>query len=130
MLHMTKLGCTISLPWGSKDRYDQIWDVDGRLIRVQIKTARAADDQHSGIIFNCYTVSNGTKHFYSKNEIDYFATYWNEKVYLVPIDECSCQKNLRFFSTSKYTNLSAVNWASDYEVEKVLGITDKSRSAA
>ena len=29
---------------------------------------------------------------YSKEEIDYFATYWEGKCYLVPVEECSTEK--------------------------------------
>lgn len=120
LLYVTKLGYSVSIPWGDKDRYDQIWDINGKLIRIQVKTAKELDEQKSGIKINCYTVCNGKKHTYTKNEIDYFATYWNNKVYLIPIEECSQNKNLRFFTTSKHTNLNAINWAKDYEIEEVL----------
>ena len=120
LLILTQLGYSVSIPWGDKDRYDQIWDINGKLIKVQIKTCRAIDEEESGIVFNCYTVSNGKKHTYSKEEIDFFATVWKDKIYLIPIEECSQQKNLRFFSKSKYTNLKQINWAKDYELQEVL----------
>jgi hypothetical protein len=31
---VTELGHTVSIPFGNKDRYDQIWDVNGKLLKV------------------------------------------------------------------------------------------------
>ncbi len=120
LLYMTKLGYSISIPWGDKDRYDQLWDINNKIYKIQIKTASPIDEIKSGIKINCYSVSNGKKHTYTSDEIDFFATFWDGKVYLIPISECSTQKNLRFFITSKHTNPNQINWAKDYEVEEVL----------
>ena len=120
LLYMTKLGYTVSIPYGDKERYDQIWDINGKLIRVQIKTANSIDELESAILVYCYSTSNGKRHKYTKDEIDYFATYWKNKVYLIPVEQCSTQKILRFSAPNTITNLKVVNWAKDYEVEEVL----------
>lgn len=72
--YIIKKGYSVSIPFGDKDRYDQIWDIEGRLFRVQVKTCKWIDEEHSAIEFACYTVCNGSKHTYSKKEIDLFAT--------------------------------------------------------
>ena len=120
LLYITKLGYTVSIPYGDKERYDQIWDINGKLIRVQIKTASPIDDIESAILVYCYSTSNGKRHKYTKDEIDYFATYWKNKVYLIPVEQCSTQKILRLSTPNTITNLKIVNWAKDYEVEEVL----------
>lgn len=116
-------GYSVSIPFGDKDRYDQIWDINGNLIRVQIKTSRWKSEQQKAIIFSCkssYARSTGVKkHIYSKNEIDYFATYWDGKVYLVPVEECSTEKTLWFEKPSN--GCSKCSFAADYEMEAVLG---------
>ena len=109
LTYITKLGYSVSIPFGDKDRYDQIWDINGKLLRVQIKTASPLDEEVSGI----------KSHTYTKNDIDFFATCWDEKVYLIPIEECSHSKKLRFFS-NKSSQIKGINWAKDYEVEEVL----------
>lgn len=48
LLYVTKLGYSVSIPWGDKDRYDQIWDINGKLIRIQVKTAKELDEQKAG----------------------------------------------------------------------------------
>lgn len=120
LLYITKLGYSVSIPWGDKDRYDQIWDINGKLVKVQIKTAKEVDEEKSAILVYCYSTCNGVKHKYTKEEIDYFATFWEGKVYLIPVEQCSTQKVLRFSSPNTISNPSIVNWAKDYEVEEVL----------
>lgn len=31
---LTELGYCVSIPFGNKDRYDQIWDVNGKLLKI------------------------------------------------------------------------------------------------
>ena len=77
-------------------KYDLIVDVNNQLLRLQVKTARQITP--SSIAFNCRsTTKNSVTHksrSYQVDEIDYFATYWNNRVYLVPVGECSSQKTL------------------------------------
>lgn len=83
---------------------------------MQVKTSRWIDDEHSGIIFNCYSVNNGKKHKYTKDEIDVFATIFEGQLYVVPVVECSNEKKLRFFSTQ--ASQPNINWANDYTFEE------------
>ena len=50
-------------------------------------------------------------------EIDYFATYFNNKCYLVPIEECSSEKTLRFEPPANGQRVG-ITFAEDYELEK------------
>ena len=112
---LTELGVCVSIPFGDKSRYDQIWDINGRLIKIQIKSCRWKDNRKTGIIFNCYSVCNGKKHYYTKNEIDYFAVYWDNKYYLIPIEECSSDKTLWFELSPKANGKCSM--AVEYELE-------------
>ena len=111
-----ELGYSVSIPFGDKDKYDQIWDINGKLLKIQIKTCRWKDENHTGIIFNCYSVSNGIKHFYSKDDIDYFVTYWDGKCYMVPIEECKQEKTLWFIPKQ----LNSCKYAKDYEITNII----------
>ena len=56
---------------------------------------------------------------YSKEDIDYFMTSWNGKCYLIPVEECSTKKYIRF--TAPLNNQwSKITWGPDYEVDKVI----------
>lgn len=117
--HILKMGYSVSIPFGDKDRYDQIWDINGKLLRIQVKTASPVEEEERVIKFSGKSVSNGKAHIYTKNDIDYFATYWKGNVYLVPVEECSGEKKLRFLPP-KNGQVKGINWAKDYLVEEVL----------
>ena len=67
------------------------------------------------------TTRNGTfvRHAYTKNEIDYFVTSFEEKCYLIPVEECGCDKRLRLLPT-KNGQTRGISWAKDYEMEEVI----------
>lgn len=87
-------GCGVSIPFGDNSRYDFIADVDGYLLKIQVKTASLKDE--NAIKFSCRSIHvncTGVKNVrYSANEIDYFATYWDNQCYLIPVEECSVEK--------------------------------------
>lgn len=120
--YVLQMGFSVSIPFGDKNRYDQIWDINGKLLKIQIKTARLNEKEKNpknvSIRFNCRSVVNGKVKKYSKNEIDFFATYWNDEVYLIPVEECSLEKVLRFSSSAP--NQPAICWAKDYTIEEVI----------
>ena len=120
MLFLVKKGYSVSIPFGDKDKYDQIWDIDGKLYRAQVKTSRLYK-KNTGVAieFNTTGTSNGKKTLYSKKDIDFFATYWNEQVYAVPVEETSSKKVLRFETTNNQPNIC---WAKDYTFEKIFKI--------
>ena len=114
-------GCGVSIPFGDNSKYDFIADVEGQLLKIQVKTASLKDE--NSIKFSCRSTHvncSGVKHTrYSKDEIDYFATYWNGQCYLVPISECSVEKTLRF-TPPKNGQIKGITFAHEYTLEKQL----------
>ena len=113
-LFFTSLGYNVSIPLGEDCRYDMIVDIEGMLLRIQVKHPSETD---TGIVIQ--TKSNQTngsinKSFtYNKEQIDYFATYYNNQCYLIKVEECSSQKALAFNKVQ-----STQNYIKDYEAEK------------
>ena len=125
LLYVIKKGYSVSIPYGDKDRYDQIWDINNRLYKIQIKTSRWHDETHSALEFNTrssYVKSSGNiAKQYTSDEIDYFATIFQGQVYVVPVEECGkTTKILRFQTLLKSPN---INWASNYTFENIFHIT-------
>ena len=110
-----KSGYIVSIPYGDCARYDQIWDLQGKMLRVQIKTARWKDNRKTAIVFNCYSVSNGEKHKYSAKDVDCFATFWEGSCYLVPSKDCATEKTLWVEPPS--VNCDRICLAKDYELK-------------
>ena len=122
LTYVSKLGYQVSIPFGDRERYDQIWDIDGKLLKVQVKTSREIDNG-AAAVFSCRSsrrsAGKNKNSRYQDTEIDYFATVWQGKCYLVPIQETSTEKILRF-APPKNGQTRGVNFAKDYEIEVIL----------
>lgn len=118
--YLYKLGYQVSTPYGENSRYDLIVDINGKLIRVQCKSC-VLGEGGSFINFRCVSVRKNTKKTrrrkYTPEEIDYFATYYDNQCYLVPVKECSTDKSLRFYPP-KNGQKKGISFAEDYTAEK------------
>ena len=116
-----ELGHQVSLPYGENSRYDFIADINGKLLRIQGKTSHFVSEEC--FEFSCRSTrvnSNQTiSRRYTKDEIDYFATYYQNKCYLVPVNECGTDKKLRY-CYPKNGQKKNISLAQSYEIQEVL----------
>lgn len=119
-----ELGYECSIPYGNGAKYDFVVDVEGEFKRIQCKSASQVKKKNGELddaiqiycIAQTTNTQKTTRHYYDKSQIDYFATYYKGKVYIIPVEECSTSKTLRF---SAPLNNQAYNKAEDYEIEKI-----------
>lgn len=122
-LYLIKLGYNVSQPLNQDSRYDFIVDTKKNLLRVQVKTSHLSTKTENSIEFKCRSVTGRTQDgvlkasTYSEEDCDLFATYWNGKVYLVPVFQCSTSKTLHLDKTKIRNNFA---YAEDYLAEEVL----------
>ena len=121
----TEMGALVSIPFGEDSRYDFIADIDNKLIKIQCKSSSELVDNNEVVAIVFKTVrQNGsnsktyTRTKYTKEEIDYFATFYNGQCYIVPVEQCSNEKRLRFVPP-KNGQTKGINWAKDYELKEV-----------
>ena len=97
-IELLRYGFDISIPNYNSSKYDLIADTGNELLRIQVK--KSISNSFSSFTFQCTTQNarstDKAKHKYTNDEIDYFATVWKDKVYLVPVDETSTQKTISF----------------------------------
>ena len=121
MLYFVKLGYAVSQPLNQDSRYDCILDVNGKLYKIQIKTSHLSAKTQNSIEFKTRSITTTVGHYkestYNSDEIDYFATVWDNQVYLVPATQCSSSKTLHL---SKETQRSNWSYAEDYLAKEVL----------
>lgn len=123
-----ELGYKASIPYGEDSRYDFILDIDGILLRVQVKTCQ---ETNTGIKIPCRSTQVNTTqtktHSYNKEQIDYFATFYNGNCYLIKVEECSTQKTLSFANTRK--NQYDTNFIDNYllknQIDNILSGQDE-----
>lgn len=115
-LFFTQLGYNVSIPLGEDCKYDLIVDIDGDLYKIQVKTCHEEDN---GIEFrtkSSYLTSQGSvSTSYSEKDIDFFATYYNNKCYLIPVNQCGkATKKLLFEESVRAAFLD------DYEANSII----------
>ena len=122
--YLSDCGFLVSTPYGDNGRYDLIVDVNGHQLRLQVKTCSIycdADNEPTGIKFSCKSARINTKETYvrryTKEEIDYFATYFNHKVYVIPVEETTENKIIHFFEP-KNNQGYMMSFLEDYTIDK------------
>lgn len=124
MLAFEERGYCVSIPFDGSSKYDFIADVDGKLLRIQCKASRYCKEDEASIVFDCSSTTTNTqktvRHYYSKEQIDYFMTNFNSYSFLIPVEETSgTQKKLRL-KEPKNNQIETINVAADYLLDNVL----------
>ena len=122
MLSFIRLGYNVLTPYGDCERYDFVVDVNNKFYKIQSKTAYSEDNGKSFIIATKSSNRKNGKSVirkYTNKEIDYFVTFFNNKCYLIPVEECGVQKKLRIAPTMNGQN-NNICWAKNYELEEVI----------
>ena len=118
-ISFTQLGYNVSVPLSEDCRYDFIADIEGKLLRVQVKTCR---EEKNGIVFNTssshLSAQGSVQHSYSENDIDVFATYYNNQCYLIPVNQCGVSTKKLLFKKNSCNQTGDL--LSDYEFLKTL----------
>lgn len=122
MLAFLKQGYNVLTPYGDCERYDFVVDSGKKFIKIQAKTSHT-DDDGASFKFSCRSCNRKEgkiiHHQYTTEEIDYFVTSFDGKIYLIPVEECGVDKRLRILPT-KNGQVRGVTWAKDYELEEVV----------
>jgi hypothetical protein len=123
LARLVQLGYECLLPWGHDHRYDIAIDDNGKLVRIQCKTARYVE-KWGCLEFNTaitYARVGGKPHVRKgyQGEADYFGVYSPDmgKIYLVPVgDVPMCSKAVLRLHPTKNNQAKGVRWAKDYEI--------------
>lgn len=119
-----ELGIPVYLPFGDNEKADLIAEFDGKLQRIQIKTSEKAEDgiMSFDLVSSTTHRSNGVKHKYTSEEIDYFALYnvERDKIFLLKVDnEPRTSIKIRY-EKSKNNQTKGINFEEDFLIEKIL----------
>lgn len=125
MLAFMELGYNILTPYGDCERYDFVVDKgNGEFLRLQSKTSHAKDIEESSFVF-CTSTNHRQQgkcinYSYTSEDIDYFVTWYNGKVYLIPVHECGGREKSLRLTPTKNGQTKGISWAKDYELEEVI----------
>jgi hypothetical protein len=104
-------------------RYDFVLDTGKNLYKIQSKTCNCDEFEEKITFSTCsshYIKGQHVHTDYKNDNIDYFCTFYNNKCYLIPVEECGkTEKNLRLVPT-RNGQVKNIAFAKDYIAEEVL----------
>jgi PD-(D/E)XK nuclease superfamily protein len=120
-----KLGIGVFKPLTDGERYDLIFDVRPKLIRVQCKWAARRGDTLAVRFYSCRRSSDGlVKRVYSPDEIDAFAAFCADVdcCYFFPINEFVGRTGVQLrFGPARNNQKLGIRMAKNYEFAATLG---------
>lgn len=126
-MDLTNLGIRCLKPVDEGSKYDIVADLGNKFIRIQCKTSSwVTDTAEEKVAFNIYTCRQTTNtkatkcYKYSKDDIDYFYTWFNGQGYLVSIEEATGLTFRWRYEYPKTNQKSGIHIAKNYEIEEIL----------
>lgn len=122
-LEFLKLGYMVSKPLVQSSKYDFIVDINHKLYKIQVKTG-TAKEENSYIEFatsTSHTNTKGTVNLtYSKEDVDFFATMYENQCYLVPKELCGNRNQRLRLKPTKNNQTKGITFAKDFLLEDVI----------
>jgi len=122
ILDFQKRGYYCSIPFSGSCRYDVVVDINNKLYRIQCKSSTFHEEDGTLRMYAIRTTTNTQKtirYSYSKEEVDFFYTSWNNYGFLIPVNEVSTTKYLRV-KKPKNGIQEGMSIAADYLIDNVL----------
>jgi PD-(D/E)XK endonuclease len=123
-LAAAKLGVDVYRPIQQGGRYDLIFDLASRLVRVQCKWAPR---QRDVVVVRCYSTRRNRDglmtRIYAEGEVDAYAAYCAEidRCFFLPYDEFICRTQIQLrLDRPKNNQKLGVNWAHDFDFDAKL----------
>lgn len=113
------LGYQVSQPLVADSRYDFIVDIGGQLLKIQVKTSKldALGEYFEFATSSSHTNTQGTiNRSYKQDEIDYFATMYNNECYVIPVQECGSRAQRLRLQPTKNNQTIGIKFAKDYKL--------------
>jgi hypothetical protein len=120
MAALARRGKRLLMPLSDFQRYDLVFEEEGRFYRVQAKTGRVV---RGAVFFETSSIDSRSQvgHCIRKpytNEVDFFGVYCpqNDKVYLVPIVEATNTDCVLRIDPPRNGQKTRIGWARDFEI--------------
>lgn len=122
-LEFLKLGILISKPLVQSSRYDFIADVNNHLYKIQVKTCteREGGNYFDFATSTSHTNTQGTLNIsYTADDVDFFATIYNNQCYLIPFDLCGKRAQRLRLKPTLNGQTKGILFAKDFKLEDII----------
>lgn len=108
----------ISIPYGDNADYDQIWDINGKLVKVQIKYAAKLSNgsYRVNMRHGIYRDGRMKPYKYESNSVDIFATIIENECCIIPINKSMAIMTFRVNEAGN-SQANGINWMKDYLID-------------
>lgn len=115
MLEALKRNIRVSVPYGDNSDYDQIWDIKGKLYKVQVKYAAKLSNGSYRINMQHGIYCDGklTSCKYDSESVDIFASMVDDKCIIIPSIK-SCKMMTFRITEPANKQSSGINWVNNY----------------
>ena len=122
VLEFLKLGILVSKPLVQSSRYDFVVDINNNLYKIQVKTGTFKENSYLEFATSTsHTNTQGTLNIsYSANDVDFFATIYEDQCYLIPYELCGKRTQRIRFVPTKNNQTTGVLFAKDFRLEDVI----------
>lgn len=121
-IEFLKLGILVSKPLVQSSKYDFIADIEHNLYKIQVKTGTFKENAYLEFATSTsHTNTQGTLNLsYSKNDVDFFATMYEDQCYLIPYHLCGKRAQRIRFIPTKNGQTKGILFAKDFHLEDVI----------
>lgn len=121
-LEFLKLGILISKPLVQSSKYDFIADINKKLYKIQVKTGTFKENAYLEFATSTsHTNTRGTLNLsYSADDVDFFATIYENQCYLIPFKLCGTRSQRIRFVPTKNGQTKGVLFAKDFKLEDII----------
>ena len=122
-IEFLKLGLQVCKPLVQSSKYDFVVDIENKLYKIQVKTS-TPKEENSYIEFatsTSHTNTRGTLNLtYSENDVDFFATMYNNECYLIPFSHCGKRAQRLRLVPTKNGQTTGIKFAKDYHLNDIV----------
>lgn len=121
-LAFLKQGILVSKPLVQSSRYDFIVDINNKLYKIQVKTGTYKENSYLEFATSTsHTNTQGTLNIsYTANDVDFFATIYENQCYLIPFELCGKRAQRIRFIPTKNNQTKGILFAKDFKLEEII----------
>ena len=121
-LAFLRQGILLSKPLVQSSRYDFIADINHHLYKIQVKTGTFKENAYLEFATSTsHTNTQGTLNLsYSNDDVDFFATIYENQCYLIPYNLCGKRNQRLRFVPTKNNQTTGILFAKDYKLEDII----------